>query len=385
MGKNLPPKDSDEFVLSQKGYKLFKKLGEGSYAPVYLTEYTGSRKSDEPRKLACKVIDMKKAPKDFVKKFLPRELEVLALINHPHIIHVQSIFQRKQKYFIFMSIAEKGDLLDYLLKNGHTQENRARVWFRQITLAVQYLHELGIVHRDLKCENCLISANNNLKLADFGFARFAINSEGQNVTSSTYCGSLNYAAPEVLRGNPYFPKSSDCWSLGVILYAMLNKSMPFEDKNVRNLINQQMQRRWKFRSKVSDSLSDEVKNVTRRLLDPDPNTRWKIPQIIESDWIRMDPRLIDLTPDEQKCLEQARIENAKYIEKLKKSTDINLSEDANATGALKIIKPTGLDINNKIDLMKSQKFPIEQDLSFTDKLFDPEMEKRREFNKKARK
>ncbi|XP_072389988.1 testis-specific serine/threonine-protein kinase 3-like [Diabrotica undecimpunctata] len=383
MRKGLPPKDSDELVLFQKGYKLLKKLGEGSYAPVFFTEYMDSKKKEEPRKLACKIIDTKKAPKDFVKKFLPRELEILALINHPHIIHVQSIFLRKQRYYIFMKLAEKGDLLDYLLKNGATSENRARVWFRQIALAVQYLHELGVAHRDLKCENCLISANNNLKIADFGFARFVVNAEAQNITSSTYCGSLNYAAPELLKGNPYFPKSSDCWSLGVILYAMLNKSMPFEEKNVRNLINRQTQKKWKFRSKVVDALSEEVKHITKRLLDPDPNSRWKIGQIVDSDWIRMDNRLWDMTPDEQKCLNQARKEFARYVEKLKTTKD-GTGPNFSKSSTLQLIKQTDLSKDKSI-LLKSQRFPIALTPLLEKRSGEQSMEKEKTADAKKRK
>uniref|UniRef100_A0A6P7HHT1 Testis-specific serine/threonine-protein kinase 1-like n=1 Tax=Diabrotica virgifera virgifera TaxID=50390 RepID=A0A6P7HHT1_DIAVI len=197
------------------------------------------------------------------------------------------------------------------------------------------------------CENCLISANNNLKIADFGFARFVINADGQNVTSATYCGSLNYAAPELLRGSPYYPKSSDCWSLGVILYAMLNKSMPFEEKNVRNLINRQTQKKWKFRSK-------------KRLLDPDPTSRWKINQIVDSDWIRMDNRLWEMNADEQRCLNQARKEFSKYVERLKTTKD-STSQDYNKSSTLKLIKQTDLEKDKSI-FLKSQRFPFVQNV-----------------------
>lgn len=139
-----------------------------------------------------------------------------------------------------MRFAEQGDLLEYVSKRGIVSEPQARVWFRQMSLGLQYLHDMDIAHRDLKCENALLTSNFNVKLADFGFARFVIDNTGKAISSETYCGSLSYAAPEVLHGTPYFPKTADIWSIGVILYVLLNKSMPFDDNNPRRLYEQQM-------------------------------------------------------------------------------------------------------------------------------------------------
>ncbi|KAF2887670.1 hypothetical protein ILUMI_18502 [Ignelater luminosus] len=325
MSKDLTHSPSEEQTLSSRGYRLIKKLGEGSYAKVYLAEFknaTGPDGNADRRpnnQLACKIVDTSKAPKDFVRKFLPRELEILIKLNHPHIIHVHSIFQRKAKYFIFMRFAENGDLLEFILKKGSISEAQARVWLRQLALGIQYLHDMDIAHRDLKCENALITSNYNVKLADFGFARYTIDSHGKRITSETYCGSLSYAAPEILRGMPYHPKIADLWSVGVIIYIMLNKAMPFDDTNIKRLYEQQSNKRWRFRAKVIDLLSDQVKKLVAHLLEPDITKRWRIEQVLNSDWLAMDPRLMQLNTAEQAAMQHAQEERKKHIEAGKKT------------------------------------------------------------------
>ncbi|XP_049779422.1 testis-specific serine/threonine-protein kinase 1-like [Schistocerca cancellata] len=300
---------SEMAVLAERGYQLGKKLGEGSYAKVYVAEYRRTGSADTPQvveKLACKIINTADAPKDFVRKFLPRELDIIARLHHPHIVHMHSIWQRRAKYFIFMRFAERGDLLDFVLKNGAVSEEQSRIWLRQMALALQYLHEMDVAHRDLKCENVLISSNYNCKLADFGFARRIVDTEGKPILSTTYCGSLAYAPPEILKGTPYHPKVADIWSLGVILFVMLNKAMPFDDTNVKRLQEQQMARRWKFRSKVVNILSDQVKRLTTSMLEPETSRRVNIQQVLNADFFAMEPRLMQLTPDEKNALLEAR-------------------------------------------------------------------------------
>lgn len=175
---------------------------------------------------------------------------------------------------------------------GAVQEDQARIWTRQLALAVQYMHELEIAHRDIKCENVLLTANQNAKLSDFGFARICVDKKFRDIYSETFCGSLSYTAPEILQGAPYFPKPTDVWSLGVVIYVMLNRSMPFEDKHIKQLYQAQINKNWKWRARYIDTLSENCKRIVTRMLEPNHEKRIKIDQIINSEWMSMDSRLL---------------------------------------------------------------------------------------------
>ncbi|CAG9841047.1 unnamed protein product [Diabrotica balteata] len=238
-------------------------------------------------RLACKIFDKEKAPKDFLEKFFPRELEILTKIENQHIIQVHSILQRGPRVFIFMRYADNEDLFDFIKKNGVVPEQQAKIWFRQMASGLYYLHGRNISHRDLKYENILLSRRFNVKLADFGFARFCVHSDNRRILSQTYCGSAAYAAPEVVNGTPYNPKLSDVWSLGIILFIMLIASMPFDDSNLRKLLKDQMTKNWVFRSRVRDSLSTLAKSLVRYLLEPDLTQRLTLDRVMQHEWLRM--------------------------------------------------------------------------------------------------
>lgn len=286
MASRLSPRNSEVSALEQRGYLIGKKIGQGSYATVHLADYVDT---SGPKKmnLACKIFDKEKAPRDFLDKFFPRELEILTKIENPHIIQVHSILQRGPRVFIFMRYADNGDLLDFVKKNGVVLEQQAKLWFRQMASGLHYLHGKNIAHRDLKCENILLSRRFNVKLADFGFARFCVDDDGRRVLSQTYCGSAAYAAPEVVNGTPYNPKLSDVWSLGIILFIMLNASMPFDDSNLRKLLKDQTTRNWTFRSRVRDSVSSAAKSLVKHILEPDITLRLTLERVIQHDWVRI--------------------------------------------------------------------------------------------------
>ncbi|KAK0090788.1 hypothetical protein PV325_003808 [Microctonus aethiopoides] len=285
--RSLSPRNSEVNALEERGYLIGKKIGQGSYATVHLAEYVEGPPNSKKMRLACKIFDKKKAPDDFLEKFFPRELDILTKIENPHIIQVHSILQRGPRVFIFMRCADNGDLLDFIIRNGVVPEQQSKIWFRQMASGLQYLHAKNIAHRDLKCENILLSRKFNVKLADFGFARFCVDHENRRVLSQTYCGSAAYAAPEVVSGTPYNPKLADVWSLGIILYIMLNGSMPFDDKNLTKLLKDQMSQNWVFRSRVQKTVSSVAKSIVSHILQPDITRRLTLDRVLSHEWIQV--------------------------------------------------------------------------------------------------
>ena len=196
---------------------------------------------------------------------------------------------------MFMRYAENGDLYEYIAKHGPLSETHARLWFRQVALAVKYLHSQQLGHRDIKCENILITKKMNAKLSDFGFCRSCISKDGKEKLSDTYCGSLQYASPEVLQGKPYKIQPADIWSLGVVLFVMVNGSHPFTGKKVREILQQQQERTFQWDSRLN--ITVQLKKLVDSMFEPDVRKRATIDSVLNSSWMKLDPKVIDLIPD----------------------------------------------------------------------------------------
>lgn len=193
--------DSASALLAQYGYGLGEQLGKGSYAIV-----RAATSKKHKRRVAIKIISKKKAPEDYLTKFLPREIQVLKRLRHPNCISLLEAIETNTRIYLIMNLAENGDLLEYIRERGPMPDDDARRYFRHLITAIEYFHSLGIVHRDLKCENLLLDVNFNVVVSDFGFARGQmVNPEtGKRRLSQTFCGSYAYAPPEILRGKLVF-------------------------------------------------------------------------------------------------------------------------------------------------------------------------------------
>nr|XP_018906182.1 PREDICTED: testis-specific serine/threonine-protein kinase 4-like [Bemisia tabaci] len=221
-------------VLENHGYSLGKTIGTGSYATVKV-----ANSERHKTHVAVKIVSKFQAPPDYLKKFLPREIEVVKGLKHQHLIRFLQAIETTHRVYIIMEYAEKGSLLDIIRRDCYIDEPRGKLWFRQLVDAVEYCHEKGVVHRDIKCENLLMDRDYNIKLSDFGFARGSMKPKsGIPIMSETFCGSYAYASPEILRGIPYQPQLSDIWSMGVVLYATVYGRLPFDDSNYSQLLKQ---------------------------------------------------------------------------------------------------------------------------------------------------
>lgn len=209
-------------LLESQGFIVGKSLGNGSYANVK-SAYDINRK----HKVAIKIINKRKPFDDYLTKFLPREIEAMReLGQHYALVRFYQIIETTSRYFFIMELAENGDLLSEIKAREYIQEDQAGKWFINMYDGIKYMHCKGLVHRDIKCENLVLSKENILKITDFGFAKKIGKAKtGGALLSETFCGSYAYAPPEILKGTPYNPELSDVWSMGVVLYTMVRINM----------------------------------------------------------------------------------------------------------------------------------------------------------------
>ncbi|XP_031364365.1 testis-specific serine/threonine-protein kinase 3-like isoform X1 [Apis laboriosa] len=306
-------------ILESHGYTLGKTIGAGSYATVKIA------KSDRHDcQVAVKIVSKFQAPGDYLKKFLPREIEVVKGLKHPNLIRFLQAIETTHRVYIIMEYAQCGSLLDIIRRDTFIDEFRSRRWFRQLLEAIDYCHGRGVVHRDIKCENLLMDQNFNIKLSDFGFARGQMKAKnGINPLSETFCGSYAYASPEILKGVPYLPQLSDVWSMGVVLYAMVYGRLPFDDTNYSQLLKQ-VQNKVVFPKEPN--VSQACRSLISRILVPQ-RIRMNIDNIRNDTWlaeslVTVETSTTDIPMDTSTIRNVKKITNERNKETKNNTTDI---------------------------------------------------------------
>jgi 5'-AMP-activated protein kinase catalytic alpha subunit len=175
-----------------------------------------------------------------------------------------------------MEYASGGELFEYIVKRKKLKEHEACKFLQQIISGVEYIHKSGICHRDLKPENLLLDDQGNIKIVDFGLS----NTYTAGQTLKTACGSPCYAAPEMIAGKRYHGLGSDIWSCGIILYAMTCGYLPFEDPNTNKLYKKILACDFIIPGFISSSNKDLI----QKILQTDPQKRFKISDIRYHEW-----------------------------------------------------------------------------------------------------
>lgn len=204
--------------LKSKRHKELNKwilIDKGSHSKVYLVE--------KPRRLIIKKIQKQPLIEKNLLANVTREIQILPRLKHPFIAEFLSSYQTEDSIYIALEYYPNGDLADLLVSKRKISEESARFYICQVILALEYLHSMDIVYRDLKAENILIDEDGNTRLTDFGLSKEGVNRE--NLTR-TICGTLAYLPPEVLSGKPY-GKTVDWYLLGVLLYELIVGFPPF--------------------------------------------------------------------------------------------------------------------------------------------------------------
>ncbi|KAM3842540.1 testis-specific serine/threonine-protein kinase 1-like [Diretmus argenteus] len=260
--------------LEHRGYRIGEILGRGAFGTV-ISAYSDKLKMQ----VAIKIINKK----DIWWKFLYRERTIALELKHKNIVKCFEILTTPSKAYIVMELCSDGDLMTYIVKNGRLTEDQSHCYFKQLAAAMKYLHNKGIVHRDLKCDNLLLD-NLDLKVCDFGLSRKVKYSAKRHavVLSTTNCGTKQYMAPEVIKKIPYDPKAADVWSMGVTLYEMLTGYLPFSSKDKR-LLQRQMEHRIAY--PITVSVSPEVKDLILCMLHPVAEERIQLDGILNHPWV----------------------------------------------------------------------------------------------------
>ncbi|KAG0256859.1 hypothetical protein BG011_004279, partial [Mortierella polycephala] len=255
IGRSLAPR---EWCLDD--FELARPLGKGQFGRVYLM-----RERQTGFVVAMKVLLKSELIKANMEHQLRREIDIQSNLRHKHILRLDTYFHDKTHIYLVLEYAPQGELYEKLKKLRIFPEWQASKYIYEMATALLYLHRKHVIHRDIKPENLLLGRNGELKISDFGWSVHAPTSR-----RSTFCGTLDYLAPEMVEGRDH-TSHVDLWSLGVLCFEFLVGHPPFEvldggrSSTYRKIASVDLN--------IPDSVSSEAKDLITKLLRYDPERR----------------------------------------------------------------------------------------------------------------
>ncbi|OCF41735.1 CAMK/CAMKL/KIN1 protein kinase [Kwoniella heveanensis CBS 569] len=281
-GSSKPSKSRTRMVGD---WQLGKTLGAGSMGKVKLAinvltkekcavkiipRYTEATRREEPK--TAEEAEKQRQRDESKEIRTIREAHISLLLHHPFICGMREFISHQNHHYMVFEFIDGGQMLDYIISHGRLRERAARKFARQIGSALDYCHRNSIVHRDLKIENILISKNGNIKIIDFGLSN--LYAPGRHL--STFCGSLYFAAPELLNAKAYTGPEVDVWSFGIVLYVLVCGKVPFDDQSMPAL-------HAKIKRGLCEYpawLSADCKNLLTRMLNINPAERATLSEVL---------------------------------------------------------------------------------------------------------
>ncbi|OHT10701.1 AGC family protein kinase [Tritrichomonas foetus] len=269
----------EDTTLSQ--YEIQCRVGTGAFSQVYRGVHLLTNSE-----VAIKIIDFEKLENDD-KIGTIREVATLLQLDHPNIVSLFNYAFYNDKLYIFLEFIPHGTLLDKVNHLRGLSEDQARRYFKDIISAIFYLHHVrGIVHRDLKLQNMILTSDDHIKLIDFGFC----NSMMKSNIFHTFVGTPGFTAPEVIQNTNGYSESCDIFSLGICLFSMVAGKRPFDlqNKDKKRLIDQIES--LETNPQFINVFSKDLQFLLKGMLNPDPSQRMTLDQIMTSDWLQSDTR-----------------------------------------------------------------------------------------------
>ena len=254
---------------------LGKLLGQGTFGFVRVATHTLTGE-----KVAIKILDKEKIIKEKDKVHLKNEIKVLKKLRHNNIVQLYGVIDTKLSINLIMEYIEGEELLDFINRKHRLKEMEACIIFQQIISGLEYLSKNNISHRDLKPENILINKDNlRIKIVDFGLSTIYKDNE----LLKSKCGSLCFAAPEMISGKKYNGSISDIWSSGVTLFSMISGFLPFQEDDTQLLYQKIVRGKYQ----IPYYISQNARDLISRILNVIPNKRYTFEQIKKHRWFKM--------------------------------------------------------------------------------------------------
>ena len=261
-------------------YEIGESLGKGAYATVKLVTNKITKE-----KFAMKIYEKEKLNSNSKKNCVYKEIQILKKLKHKNIAKLIEVISTEKQILIVQELIEGISLREYYNNEIRNQkgisihkENVFRIIFKQIFEAMNYIHKLGMAHRDIKLENILIKKNYEIKIIDFGFGMY----NPENKLQKFFCGTPNYMPPEIAEKKPYIGQLADMWSLGILVYKIFCADFPFKGKDEKELYK--AIKAGKFT--MASYTPDYARKIICSLIVLNPNKRLTCEEVLNSDWLR---------------------------------------------------------------------------------------------------